>query len=100
MLKIKRGVVEGKDSIEIFDAFSFFDQKLEEIINELIDRGDKELVFNCKHLSYITSAGIGQIFKIIKRFKAIGGQLYICNMSEDIKEYFQDISIDKYFTFF
>lgn len=98
-LEVKRGIVGGMEAIEIINAYTLYDKRIEEMVKEIVGQGNKELVFNCKKLSYITSTGIGQMMRTIKEFQKMQGTIYLYGASEDLKDYLKEISLDKYFKF-
>jgi anti-sigma B factor antagonist len=67
--------------------FSFF----EEEINQLLDKGVKNIIFNCSGLKYISSSGLRIFLVTQKKTISLKGKLHLCNMQPAIKEIF-DIS--------
>ncbi len=49
----------------------------------------KTIIFNMKDLSFISSAGLRVIFATLKRQKAAGGKVAVCNMSPGVKKVFE-----------
>ncbi len=47
------------------------------------------IIFNMKDLSFISSAGLRVIFATLKRQKAAGGKVAVCNMSPGVKKVFE-----------
>lgn len=94
---INKSVIDGKDAVEIVDAYVMYDKRIDAIVQEIIEQGRKELVIDCKRMTYVTSMAVGQILKLVKIFQGIGGQLYLYKVNDDIKQYFIDISLYDYF---
>ncbi len=49
----------------------------------------KFLIFDMKHLEFISSAGLRVVFATLKRFKAKGGSVGVSNMSPNVKKVFE-----------
>ncbi len=62
---------------------------LEEEVNQLFDNGEKNLIFNCDEMSYISSSGLRVFLVAQKKAIAQKGKLYLCNMQPAIREVFR-----------
>lgn len=57
-------------------------------IDEIFKTGEKELIFNCNGLSYISSSGLRVFLVAQKKTIAMKGKLYLCNLQPSIREIF------------
>jgi anti-anti-sigma factor len=71
------------------DTTNFND--FEKEINSILDSGEKQLIFNCELLNYISSSGLRVFLMTQKKITSAGGKLHLCSMQPGIKEIF-DIS--------
>ncbi len=62
---------------------------------ELYTKGEKEIVIDFGQTRMINSHGIGKILMFYRRYKAIGGKIYVAPMNEAIKEIFESLMLDK-----
>jgi len=62
---------------------------------ELYTKGEKEIVIDFGETRMINSHGIGKILMFYRRFKAIGGKIYVAPMNESIREIFESLMLDK-----
>jgi anti-anti-sigma factor len=76
--------IEGRIDTTNFNAF-------ETDINQLFNSGEKNLVFNCTGLNYISSSGLRVFLITQKKSIATNGKLHLCCLQPGIKEIF-DIS--------
>lgn len=76
--------IDGRIDTNNFNEFEL-------VINQIFDSGERNLIFNCSGLNYISSSGL-RIFLIAqKKVNALNGKLHLCTMQPVIKEIF-DIS--------
>lgn len=61
---------------------------LEDEVNQLFDSGDKNLIFNCSEMNYISSSGLRVFLVAQKKVISINGKLYLCNMQPAIQDIF------------
>ena len=52
----------------------------------IIDGGGSRLLLDCSDLRYVSSAGLRVMLLVVKRMKAVNGQLALCSLSEPIAE--------------
>jgi anti-anti-sigma factor len=73
---------------------------VESEIEKLFTSGEKNIIFNCNDLNYISSSGL-RVFLIAKK-KAVAGEvkLYICNLSPDIRNIFDISGFSNIFSIF
>jgi len=62
---------------------------LENEVNQLFDSGEKNLIFNCSGMDYISSSGLRVFLVAQKKVISINGKLYLCNMQPAIQEIFR-----------
>ncbi|MEI7828813.1 MAG: STAS domain-containing protein [Prolixibacteraceae bacterium] len=62
---------------------------LEEEVSQLIDSGEKNLIFNCSGMNYISSSGLRVFLVTQKKVVSISGKLFLCNMQPAIQEIFR-----------
>lgn len=76
-----------------------FDSKVlleaREVIEDAIEKGHKNFIFDFSSCSYIDSSGIGLIVNLHKQEKAAGGKLGILKASPKIKEIFSISNMEK-----
>ncbi len=61
---------------------------LEAEVNQVYGSGEKDMIFNCSGLNYISSSGLRIFLVAQKKAISIKGKLYLCNMQPAIKEIF------------
>ena len=76
--------LEGKIDVNSSKIF-------QEKFSEVAKRGDKNVILDCKDLSYVSSSGLRVFLMFMKHLNKAGGKLIICSMNEIIYEVF-DIS--------
>jgi anti-anti-sigma factor len=62
--------------------------ELEAEVNRIFDSGEKNLLFNCSEMNYISSSGLRVFLVVQKKAILLSGKLYLCNMQPAIKEIF------------
>lgn len=60
-------------------------------IQPVIDQKAKNVLLNMAHVNYVSSAGLGAIFTLMKKLKENGGDLLLCNLQPQIKKVFEII---------
>jgi len=86
LLKIKENLVTDPDA-RIF----------KEVLNNLINGGNKEIIIDFNELIFIGSSGIGKLLLAYKRLDDIGGKLYICGLNKDMKDLFYTFRLNEFF---
>jgi anti-anti-sigma factor len=76
--------IEGRIDTTNFNGF-------ETEINLLFNSGEKNIVFNCSGLNYISSSGLRVFLLTQKKSISLNGKLHLCCLQPTIKEIF-DIS--------
>ncbi len=62
--------------------------KLEVEVAQLFERGEKNIIFNCGEMNYISSSGLRVFLVAQKKAISIKGKLYLCNLQPAIQEIF------------
>ena len=97
-MKIER---REEDSVTIltftgeFDAFNL--PKISEGIDQLIQKGRTELVFNLKGLKFINSSALGYLIKTHKNLKEYDGELVLSEPSKFFQTTVATLGIDQIF---
>lgn len=73
---------------------------LENEVNQLFDNGEKNLVFNCGGMNYISSSGLRVFLVAQKKALALKGKLLLCNMQPSIQEIFRISGFSNLFRIF
>jgi anti-sigma B factor antagonist len=73
---------------------------LENEVTQLFDSGEKNLIFNCSGMDYISSSGLRVFLIAQKKAKAINGKLYLCDMQPAIQEIFRISGFSNLFKIF
>lgn len=73
---------------------------LEEEVNQLFGSGEKNLVFNCGGINYISSSGLRIFLVAQKKAMALKGKLLLCNMQPAIQEIFRISGFSNLFKIF
>lgn len=73
---------------------------LEDEVNQLFDSGEKNLIFNCSGMNYISSSGLRVFLVAQKKAKAINGKLFLSNMQPAIQEIFRISGFSNLFRIF
>jgi anti-anti-sigma factor len=60
-----------------------FNEEIAEIVAE-----NKDIIFDCNELEYISSSGLRSLLNLHKQLKAEGGQLAIKNLQQTVKSVF------------
>lgn len=89
---------DGKVILRVNNSLDDHEKSTEfkDILQELYDRGERELVLDLNNVGIINSYGIGKILMFYKRFSDIGGHLYIKTpMRGMIKDVFETLMLNK-----
>jgi len=69
-------------------------------INGMINHGNKNLILDFSNLTFISSLGLRVVLATLKKIKALGGKLRVCNMNEEITEVFDISGFNAIFSIF
>jgi anti-anti-sigma factor len=73
---------------------------LEGEVNQLFDSGEKNLIFDCSGMDYISSSGLRVFLVTQKKVIPFKGKLYLCNMQPAIQEIFRISGFSNLFRIF
>lgn len=73
---------------------------LEYEVNQLFDNEEKNLIFNCGGMNYISSSGLRVFLVAQKKAMALKGKLLLCNMQPAIQEIFRISGFSNLFKIF
>ena len=62
--------------------------KAQQEIGPLLENADKEIIFDCTNLEYISSSGLRLFLTIRKEASVKGGQVIIENINDEIRKVF------------
>jgi anti-sigma B factor antagonist len=71
--------------------------EVEQEINELIEKGEKKLLFNLKELSYLSSSGLRVFIATLRKLKEINGVLKITEIQSNVAKIFKIVEFDDIF---
>ena len=81
--------------IDTFHASDF-----EDVVSQLLGSGEKNLIFNCSGMNYISSSGLRVFLVAQKKVISMDGRLYLCNMQPAIQEIFRISGFSNLFRIF
>jgi anti-sigma B factor antagonist len=58
-------------------------------LTELIEKGQSKLVMDLGDVAYIDSSGLGALVAAMKQARAVGGNLKLCSLQEDVRSIFE-----------
>lgn len=73
---------------------------LEKEINQLFEKGEKNLILNCKEMNYISSSGLRVFLVAQKKAISLDGKLYLSNLQPGIQEIFRISGFSNLFKIF
>ena len=73
---------------------------LEGEVNQVLDSGEKNLIFNCGGIDYISSSGLRVFLVTQKKVIPLKGKLYLCNLQPAIQEIFRISGFSNLFRIF
>ena len=73
---------------------------LEKEVNQFFDSGEKNLIFDCSEMNYISSSGLRVFLVAQKKAISISGNLYLCNLQPAIQEIFRISGFSNLFKIF
>jgi anti-sigma B factor antagonist len=76
-------------------------QQLGEDLDSLVDEHHyKYILLNFKGVTYLSSTVMGRLAGLLKKARAIGGEVCICAIEDDVQEIFDMLSYDKLFSIY
>lgn len=80
--------VRDENPVHVLELKGYLDAhtapKLEETFQDLIDKGNHNIVVNCRDLSYISSAGLGVFMAFVEDLRERQGDIKFSNMSDKV----------------
>ena len=73
---------------------------LENEVNKLFESGEKNLIFECGGMNYISSSGLRVFLVAQKKAISVSGKLLLCNMQPAIQEIFRISGFSNLFKIF
>ncbi len=61
----------------------------EDTLKPVTEVEGKDIVFECEQLEYIASSGLRILLDVLKKTKAKGHKVVLCNVNDDIKNVFK-----------
>ncbi len=86
-------------SVVVNGPFDFLDSGFDARVDEIIGKGEKNIVLDMTSAHYITAQGIASMFKMIKKIGAVGGELHITGATDDMQEIIELCGLDEYITY-
>jgi len=74
------------------DASSCID--LDASIQQVVSENEKRILVDCKHLSYISSAGLGVFMSYLQEFGQNDVRMILFNLNPQVKEVFRILGLD------
>jgi anti-sigma B factor antagonist len=65
---------------------------LEKEVDSVLSKNPKSIIFDMQAVTYISSAGLGVIFKTKKALKENNGKLYLVNLTAKVRKVFDIIN--------
>ncbi len=75
-------------------------REFEEAMEELVRRGRYTILLNCRHLSYISSAGLGAIMGLIETVREHGGDILLSNLQANVFAIFDTLGFTQLYRVF
>ena len=101
-LKIQLQKVEGLEKCVVILLSGYVDTYNSTFflkrITTLIDAGYVQIIFNCAHLDYVSSTGIGSFTAFLKAVKGKGGDIVLLSLQPKVYEVFQLLGFANFFT--
>ncbi len=89
-MKIKKEKIENFIVLKIKGKVdTIHSVELEDEVNQLFDTGEKQFIFNCSEMNYISSSGLRIFLVAQKKVILLKGKLYLCNLQPAIQDIFK-----------
>ncbi len=63
--------------------------QMKRTLTELIEKGQSKLVMDLTGVAYVDSSGLGALVAAMKQARAVGGNLKLCGLQEDVRSIFE-----------
>jgi anti-sigma B factor antagonist len=67
---------------------------LHEVVRDFVHKGSKKILLNLRHVTYIDSSGLGELFSSMTTALNQGGLMRVCNATERIGELMRMTHLD------
>ncbi len=72
--------------------------ELQSRLNSVLDDGVREVWIDFKEVPFIDSSGIGEVLRLFKRLKELGGSLLLLNPNKKLRDLFLMYRFDRFMT--
>lgn len=72
--------------------------QLSKILSDLLEKGVREVELECSAVGFISSTGIGTLIAAIGEYRDVAGDVFITNLSNDVREVFEMLDLLDYVT--
>lgn len=97
-MRIEKRTVGGNTVLDVAGQIRGVDVAgFRQAIQECQRSGELRLVANMREVSFIDSAGVGMLIHCLQELKAVGGDLRLLNLPDDIHDLFEMVAIDRFF---
>jgi anti-anti-sigma factor len=86
--RVRRGLLENTDTIEIAGPFDANDPEVVAIAEEILAEGRKDIILDFTKVTYLTSPGLSCVVKVMKKTQAVKGSLTVRNATADMLDLF------------
>jgi len=63
--------------------------QMKRTLTELVEKGQSKLVMDLTGVAYVDSSGLGALVAAMKQARAVGGNLKLCGLQEDVRSIFE-----------
>ena len=71
--------------------------EIEQAVNELIDKGHINLLFDLEKVVYLSSSGLRIFIAAMRKLKELNGQLKLANLTSSVKKIFKVVELTDLF---
>ena len=90
------GRISSVEALAVEDGSSLV---LHEVVRDFAQKGSKKILLNLRHVTYIDSSGLGELFSSMTTVLNQGGQLRVCNASERVGDLMRMTHLDSVLNF-
>lgn len=72
--------------------------ELKELVQRLLDGGERKLVIDFSSTGYIDSSGLGALVGLNKKARELGGELRLAGLNDDLRSLFELTKLDTLFS--
>ena len=93
------------DQIKIFRPTGIFDnikvlEFQEDLLKSLTEESKNKVLLDFTGITFMDSAGLGSLVLLLKMARTHGGQMYLCNVNEQIQMLFELTNMNRVFEIF